>query len=152
MRKLGETPKLCLVEQSATIFNRDETNEKTTTHKKKINLKAWSEYDSSNPIQQWWYQQHWCWLKCSFTSTETVGLLGTGAQDGHLDFHTAHELCKHWLERQTKTSAATEEGGGAPGLHNRTDRHCSGLGLPGCVSHKRLVGWRGAGGRGSNKT
>ena len=33
------------------------------------------------------------WLKCCFTSTETVGLLGTGAQDGHLDFHTAPELC-----------------------------------------------------------
>ena len=27
-----------------------------------------------------------------FTSTETVGLLGTGAQDDHLDFHTAPEL------------------------------------------------------------
>ena len=34
-----------------------------------------------------------CWLKCCFTSTETVGLLGTGAQDGHLHFHTAPELC-----------------------------------------------------------
>ena len=33
------------------------------------------------------------WLKCCFTSTETVGLLGTGAQDVHLDFHTAPELC-----------------------------------------------------------
>ena len=32
-------------------------------------------------------------LKCCFTSTETVCLLGTGAQDGHLDFHTAPELC-----------------------------------------------------------
>ena len=32
-------------------------------------------------------------LKCCFTSTETVGLLRTGAQDGHLDFHTAPELC-----------------------------------------------------------
>ena len=31
-------------------------------------------------------------LKCGFTSTETVGLLGTGDQDGHLDFHTAPEL------------------------------------------------------------
>ena len=31
------------------------------------------------------------WLSC-FTSTETVGLLGTGAQDGHLDFHIAPEL------------------------------------------------------------
>ena len=30
--------------------------------------------------------------ECCFTSTETVGLLGTGAQDGHLDFHTAPEL------------------------------------------------------------
>ena len=34
------------------------------------------------------------WLKCCFTSTETVGLLGTGAQDVHLDFHTAPELCR----------------------------------------------------------
>ena len=33
------------------------------------------------------------WLvECCFTSTETVGLLATGAQDGHLDFHTAPEL------------------------------------------------------------
>ena len=31
-------------------------------------------------------------LKCCFTSTETVGLLGTGAQDGHLDSHAALEL------------------------------------------------------------
>ena len=31
-------------------------------------------------------------LKCCFTSTETVGLLRTGAQDVHLDFHTAPEL------------------------------------------------------------
>ena len=36
------------------------------------------------------------WLvECCFTSTENVGLLGTGAQDGHLDFHTAPELCQH---------------------------------------------------------
>ena len=32
-------------------------------------------------------------LKCCFTSTEIVGLLGTGAQDVHLNFHTAPELC-----------------------------------------------------------
>ena len=31
-------------------------------------------------------------LKFCFTSTETVGLLGTGALDGHLDFHTAPEF------------------------------------------------------------
>ena len=29
------------------------------------------------------------WLTCCFTSTETVGLLGAGAQDVHFDFHTA---------------------------------------------------------------
>ena len=32
-------------------------------------------------------------VECCFTSTETIGLLGTGAQDGHFDFHTAPELC-----------------------------------------------------------
>ena len=32
-------------------------------------------------------------LKCCFTSTETIGLLGMGAQDVHHDFHTAPELC-----------------------------------------------------------
>ena len=31
-------------------------------------------------------------LKCCFMSTETVGLLRTGAQDVHLDFHTAPGL------------------------------------------------------------
>ena len=31
-------------------------------------------------------------FECCFTSTEIVGLLGTGAQDGHLDFHAAPEL------------------------------------------------------------
>ena len=31
-------------------------------------------------------------LKCCFTSTKTLGLLGMGAQDGHLDFHTAPKL------------------------------------------------------------
>ena len=37
-----------------------------------------------------------CWLKCCFTSTETVGLLGLGAQgqDDHLNFHAAPELCQ----------------------------------------------------------
>ena len=32
------------------------------------------------------------WFECCCTSTETVGLLRTGARDGHLDFHTAPEL------------------------------------------------------------
>ena len=34
----------------------------------------------------------WTLVERCFTSTETVGLLGTGAQDGHLDFQTAPEL------------------------------------------------------------
>ena len=36
-------------------------------------------------------RQSWL-VECCFTSTETVGLLGTGAQDVHLDFHTTPEL------------------------------------------------------------
>ena len=48
-----------------------------------------------------WYNKkqfpfHVGWLKCCFTTTETVGLLGTGAQAVHLDFHTAPELWIHW--------------------------------------------------------
>ena len=37
-------------------------------------------------------------LKCCFTSTETVGLLGTGAQDVHLNIHTVPELWEKELE------------------------------------------------------
>ena len=34
------------------------------------------------------------WLvECCFTSTKTVGLLGTGAQESHYDFHTSPQLC-----------------------------------------------------------
>ena len=46
-----------------------------------------------------------CWLKCCFTSTETVGLLGTGAQDVHLDFHTAPELIAGLCERKAAFEA-----------------------------------------------
>ena len=31
-------------------------------------------------------------VECCFTSTETVDVLGTGAQNGHLDLHTAPEV------------------------------------------------------------
>ena len=44
------------------------------------------------------------WLECCFTSTETVGLLGTGAQDGHLDFHTPPEL---WLLKDNSAARQT---------------------------------------------
>ena len=50
-------------------------------------------------------------LKFCFTSTETVGLLGTGVQDIHLDFQTAPELENsrrikpvYMLERQSGDS------------------------------------------------
>ena len=33
-------------------------------------------------------------VECCFMSTETVGLLRTGAQDVHSDFHTAPEFCR----------------------------------------------------------
>ena len=37
------------------------------------------------------------YVECCFTSTETEGLLGMGAQDGHLDFRTAPELSTNML-------------------------------------------------------
>ena len=40
-------------------------------------------------------------VECCFTSTETVGLLGTGGQDGHLGFYTVPEL---WPEFRPWTS------------------------------------------------
>ena len=46
---------------------------------------SWSHLDSLSNLML---------LHCCFTSTETIGLLGTGAQDNHLDFRTAPEL---WL-------------------------------------------------------
>ena len=50
-------------------------------------------------------------FKCCFTSTETVGLLGTGAQDGHLHFYTAPELCPYNIVQEL-----CESRGGRPGL------------------------------------
>ena len=52
-------------------------------------------------------------MKCCFTSAETVGLLETGARDGHLDFHTAPELWKWGLVAVDSlwTEEVGEEGG-----------------------------------------
>ena len=47
-------------------------------------------------------------VKCFFSSTETVGLLGTGAQDGHLDFHTATELC--YMSARSPAEVPTQMG------------------------------------------
>ena len=44
-------------------------------------------------------------MKCCFTSTKTVGLLGTGAQDSHLDFHTAPELCRSECEAKVSNTS-----------------------------------------------
>ena len=49
----------------------------------------------------------WWWLKCCFTSTETVDLLGMGALDGHLEVHTAPELCC-WVTKRLYTVWLTE--------------------------------------------
>ena len=48
-------------------------------------------------------------VECCFTSTETVGLLGTGAQDGHLDFHPAHELSQPCLQLQLSRQGADNQ-------------------------------------------
>ena len=47
-------------------------------------------------------------VKCCFTSTETVGLLRIGAQDGHLDFHTAPEL--RYMSARSPPEAHTQMG------------------------------------------
>ena len=63
-------------------------------------------------------------LKCFFTSTETVGLLGTGAQDVHLHFHTAPEL---WTQGVGKWIYLRWEAGIAQWLKRRTrDRKVAG--------------------------
>ena len=50
-------------------------------------------------------------VECCFTSTETVALLGTGAQDDHFDFHTAPEF---WQVIQK--SLATVLNSGSPAV------------------------------------
>ena len=43
-------------------------------------------------------------------SIETVGLLGKGAQDVHLDFHTAPELCRPvGIEKEFISGSGCEE-------------------------------------------
>ena len=46
-------------------------------------------------------------VECCFTSTKTVGLLGMGAQDSHLDCHTASKLCTLLLVECCFTSTET---------------------------------------------
>ena len=48
-------------------------------------------------------------VDCCLTSTETVGILGTGAQDVHLDFHTAPELCRGQLIVMIKCCSTSTE-------------------------------------------
>ena len=49
-------------------------------------------WEGAADLGDWKKRRKVGWLKCCFTSTETVGLFGMGAQDVHLDFHTAPEL------------------------------------------------------------
>ena len=64
---------------------------KETSQEHKIGLE-WKKEEEEKRIRR-------MLAECCFTSTETVGLLGTGAQDSHLDFHTAPELWK-WRRRK----------------------------------------------------
>ena len=77
-------------------------------------LPKMTEAPGSLGASQRMFQEFWCWvlvrhihlwpfvtggcavrkMSCCLTSTETIGLLGMGAQDIHLDFHTAPELWK----------------------------------------------------------
>ena len=49
-------------------------------------------------------------VECGFTSTETVDLSGTGAKDGHLDFHTAPGLCRRAEMRLVPNMSALHVG------------------------------------------
>ena len=55
------------------------------------------------------------WMKCYFTSTETVGLLGTGAQDVHLVLHTQlrssgrKQSVSNWVSAPSQTSYYHQE-------------------------------------------
>ena len=68
-------------------------------------------------------------VECCFTPTETVDLLGTGSQDGHLDFHTAPELWEK-ISRQVGIissrgdSVGAAEAGRQVGIKSRQGRQC----------------------------
>ena len=51
-------------------------------------------------------------VDCCFTSTETVGLLGMGTQDNHLDFNTVGVLWNWSWERETVGGGGGGGGGG----------------------------------------
>ena len=71
-------------------------------------------------------------MKCCFTSTETAGLLGTGAQDVHLDFHTAPELCPLYGGLEVVISVGMCGGsGGGKGNEGRGDAGEVGWGVRG---------------------
>ena len=63
-------------------------------------------------------------VECCFTSTETMDLLGTVAQDGHLDFHTALEprsfpgplALYNWVRCLDLQGAVTQQDQQHPGL------------------------------------
>ena len=77
----------------------------------------------------------WWLVECCFTSTETVGFLGTGAQDGHLDFHTAPELWLCWHRRGLNIA------------WSMTSLACYNQPVPSCFSFFFFLGGGGGGGR-----
>ena len=61
--------------------------------------------DGWGELQRWlyWIERGRGLAECCFTSTETVGLLGTGAQDGHVE--------KGWGMGAAKYACHTESDG-----------------------------------------
>ena len=103
-------------------------------------------------------------VECCFTSTETIDLLGTGAQDGHHDFHTAHELWSfpvplalyNWVRCLDLQGVVTQQDQQHPGLdlqraeepagaQAQAQLHClpHGRGLLGPGEHQQPVSPRG---------
>ena len=79
-----------------------------------------------------------------FTSTETVGLLGTGAQDGHLHFHTAPDLLSlKYCFTSTETVGLLGTGAQDGHLHFHTAPDL--LSLKYCFTSTETVGLLGTG-------
>ena len=63
-----------------------------------LSYALWRCIVSKRPLN--WMLKGVDWSTCCFTSTETLGWLGTGGQDGHLDSHTAPELSLEGVSAQ----------------------------------------------------
>jgi len=82
-------------------------------------------------LAKWTFDNSTKLLKCCFTSTETVGLLRTGAQDVHLDFHTAPELWTSYIKSYTVSHPDRKHANQTPRRYNseRPILWCPAVGL-----------------------